>query len=61
MDPTTHACPQWGDLANGGAMADHATPTVRQWQRDAADDPDAFWGKAAAALPWFKAWDTVFE
>ena len=29
-------------------------PLVRRWQQDAAADPDAFWGRAAEALPWFR-------
>ncbi|MBZ5559439.1 MAG: acetate--CoA ligase [Acidobacteriia bacterium] len=37
------------------------TPTVRRWIEDGLKDPDAFWGRAAAALPWFRPWDRVFE
>ncbi|MFN8594458.1 MAG: acetate--CoA ligase [Thermomicrobiales bacterium] len=32
-------------------------PVVRRWQQDAAADPDGFWARAAAALPWFRPWD----
>src|SRR2546428_5505710 len=34
---------------------------VALWQHEAASDPDAFWGKAAEALPWFKKWERVLE
>ena len=36
-------------------------PIVRRWQREATDDPDAFWARAAEALPWFRKWDQVFD
>jgi acetyl-CoA synthetase len=36
-------------------------PIVRRWCRDAATDPEGFWGRAAEALPWFRKWDRVFE
>ena len=34
---------------------------MRRWQREASDDPDAFWARAAEALPWFSKWDQVFD
>jgi len=37
------------------------TPIVRRWIEDGRKDPDAFWGRAAAELPWFRPWDRVFE
>ena len=37
------------------------TPVVRGWIEDARADPDAFWDRAARALPWFRTWDNVFE
>jgi acetyl-CoA synthetase len=37
------------------------TPTVQQWLDDGHRDPDAFWARAAEALPWFRRWDRVFE
>ncbi len=40
---------------------DVVNPIVRRWVEDARTDPDAFWGRAAAELPWFRPWDTVFE
>jgi acetyl-CoA synthetase len=36
-------------------------PTVRRWQRDAAEDPEGFWDRAARELPWFRTWDTVLD
>src|SRR5262249_45020172 len=32
----------------------------RRWQQDAAADPDAFWARAAARLPWFRPWERAF-
>jgi acetyl-CoA synthetase len=37
------------------------TPVVERWIQDARRDPDAFWAKAAAELPWMRPWDRVFE
>ena len=36
-------------------------PVVREIQRRALDEPEAFWSEAAARLPWFREWDEVFE
>jgi hypothetical protein len=36
-------------------------PIVRRWQREALDDTERFWGRAARALTWARAWDRVFE
>src|SRR5215471_17174865 len=36
-------------------------PIVRRWQREASQDPDAFWARAAEMLPWFRKWDQVFD
>ncbi|HZI40294.1 MAG TPA: AMP-binding protein, partial [Gemmatimonadaceae bacterium] len=36
-------------------------PVMHRWYEDARRDPDAFWARAAAALPWLKSWDRVFE
>ena len=36
-------------------------PIVDRWVQDARRDPEAFWAKAAAALPWFRTWDKVFD
>jgi len=35
-------------------------PAVEAWLTEAAADPDAFWGRAAESLPWFRRWDRVF-
>ena len=34
---------------------------VRRLCREAADDPEGFWSRAAEALPWFRKWDRAFE
>jgi acetyl-CoA synthetase len=36
-------------------------PIVRRWQREALDDTERFWDRAARALPWARTWDRVFE
>jgi acetyl-CoA synthetase len=36
-------------------------PIVRRWQREALEDPERFWDRAARALPWIRTWDRVFE
>ena len=36
-------------------------PVVAKWVNDAKLDPEAFWGKAAEDLPWFRKWDKVLE
>lgn len=36
-------------------------PVVHRWLQEAREDPDAFWGRAAEQLPWFRTWDRVFE
>jgi acetyl-CoA synthetase len=40
---------------------DCVPPVVKRLIDDARRDPDAFWGRAASELPWFKTWDRVFE
>jgi acetyl-CoA synthetase len=46
-------------------MADQAvqlvSPVVQRWRREATEDPEAFWARAAAELPWFKPWDRVLD
>jgi acetyl-CoA synthetase len=34
---------------------------VERWLAEATADPEAFWGRTAEALPWFRTWDRVFE
>ncbi len=36
-------------------------PIASRWRREAADDPVAFWERAAEGLPWFRKWDDVFD
>lgn len=36
-------------------------PNVEKWVNDARQDPDAFWGRAAEQLPWFRKWDRVLD
>jgi acetyl-CoA synthetase len=36
-------------------------PAVRALQREALEDPDGLWGRAAEQLPWFRHWDRVLE
>ena len=40
---------------------DVINPLVDRWLKDAAQDPNAFWERAAQSLPWFHGWDTVFK
>jgi acetyl-CoA synthetase len=35
-------------------------PVVRRWLEDGVADPEAFWDRAARALPWFRTWDRTF-
>ncbi len=34
---------------------------VSRWQREAQEDPDQFWSRAAEQLPWERKWEQVFE
>ncbi|MEO8633243.1 MAG: acetate--CoA ligase, partial [Chloroflexota bacterium] len=36
-------------------------PKVVAWKREATEDPEGFWGRAADELPWFRRWDRVLE
>ena len=36
-------------------------PKVAAWKREATDDPEGFWGRAAEALPWFRKWERVLD
>ena len=40
---------------------DLVNPIVRAYQREAAEDPEAFWAQAARQVAWSRPWDTVFE
>ena len=43
---------------NGGT---DAIAKVRAWRREATDDPEGFWGRAAEQVPWFRKWDRVLD
>jgi len=36
-------------------------PKVVAWKREATEDPEGFWGRAAGELPWFRKWERVLE
>jgi acetyl-CoA synthetase len=36
-------------------------PAVRALQREALEDPDGLWARAAEQLPWFRRWDRVLD
>ncbi|HMD16421.1 MAG TPA: acetate--CoA ligase [Terriglobales bacterium] len=36
-------------------------PIVQKWIAEGKEDPDAFWGRAADQLPWFRKWDRVLD
>ncbi|HEY8860639.1 MAG TPA: acetate--CoA ligase [Candidatus Limnocylindria bacterium] len=38
-----------------------ALATVTAWRKEATDDPDGFWGRAALELRWSKKWDRVLD
>jgi acetyl-CoA synthetase len=37
------------------------SPVVQKWIDEGKQDPDAFWGRAADQLHWFRKWDKVLE
>src|SRR5206468_4453429 len=48
--------------AAGARMSEKdAMAKVRAWRREATDDPEGFWGRAAEQVPWFKKWDRVLD
>ena len=36
-------------------------PIVQKWIDEGKQDPEAFWGRAADQLPWFRKWDRVLD
>jgi acetyl-CoA synthetase len=40
---------------------DLLSPRVKEFKRQATEDPDGFWAEAARALPWFRQWDSAFD
>ncbi len=49
------------DTRNEVTDVETLNPIVRAWKREATEAPDAFWGRAAERLPWFRKWDRVLE
>ena len=37
------------------------SPVVQRWIDESKQDPEAFWGRAAEQLPWFRKWERVLE
>ena len=37
------------------------SPDTERWIEDSRNDPDTFWARAAAELPWFRPWARAFE
>ena len=42
-------------------MSGALDPKVVAWKREATDDPEGFWARAAEQLPWFRKWDRVLD
>jgi acetyl-CoA synthetase len=42
-------------------VMDVVNPVVRRWLREAQEDVEGFWARAAQQLPWLRPWDRVFE
>jgi acetyl-CoA synthetase len=40
---------------------DTVSPVIKRWQHEAESDPEAFWGKAAEQINWFRKWDQVLD
>ena len=38
-----------------------ALATVTAWRKEATDDPEGFWGRAAEELRWSKKWERVLD
>src|SRR3989304_1544446 len=45
----------------GNLDSDLVNPAVRRSRREASEDPEGFWARAAEALPWFRRWARVCE
>ncbi len=45
----------------GGSSVEAVNPRLQAFRADARSDPEAFWARAAMALPWHRPWDRVFE
>src|ERR1044071_444271 len=57
--PSPNPSPQPNAIIRAGMSL--VTPQVKRVLDDALRDPEAFWDRAARALPWFRTWDRVFE
>jgi acetyl-CoA synthetase len=44
-----------------GESVQLVSPVVRRWTKEASEDPEGFWGRAAKDLTWFRPWDTVLD
>ncbi len=42
-------------------MASEVPDSFNDMRREALADPEAFWGRVASEVPWFRRWDRVFE
>ena len=38
-----------------------AREKVLAWKREATEDPEGFWGRAAEQVPWFRKWERVLD
>src|SRR5262249_2677305 len=45
----------------GGAPMDLVNPVVQRVCREAAENPERFWDRAARDLFWFRTWDQVLD
>jgi len=43
------------------SQTDLINPIVRRWCREAQEQPETFWARAASQLHWFRTWERVFE
>jgi len=40
---------------------DLVNPVIQRWRREATEDPERFWDRAARELHWFRTWDKVLD
>ena len=48
-------------MSDAARTSSDALDRVRAWRREASDDPERFWAKAAEQVPWFKKWERVLD
>src|SRR2546427_5339492 len=46
---------------NGRRTLMDAREKVLAWKREATEDPEGFWGRAAEQVPWFRKWERVLD